>query len=288
MTTDAGIRRPSLIIRHLDTNLLAYLWRCLQSVSMIPPLAGKFVLLLQRQTVLGWWWVFIKALVPTLGIAAILQHVPAISSAQIPYILYFTSGMALWTLLPSQLSLGTRALRATKQIHFHTTVPKPIFVVASAVVPAIYATVFVIILALFLLYYAVWKGQNFIALEWYLILLPVPVLAVFVLAVGITLFSSVFFLFARDARMLLSLTVQLWFFFTPIMYGLEILPQKWQLAILYLNPVASQIELFRWCLFGVGRWTIGSFTCSFAIIFLVFLLGTRFQMRSEWVIRELV
>ena len=93
-------------------------------------------------------------------------------------------------------------------------------------------------------------------------------------------------LFARDARLALGVIIQCWFFFTPIVYGIDILPNAWRWAILYLNPVTPMLELFRWSLFGSGAWTMSSLVTSIATSFAVFLLGAWFLMRSEWVVRE--
>lgn len=281
-------QRPHLIVRRYETNVLSYIWRCIRNARFLLPLASRFLLMLRRQTILGWWWVFIRALLPTLGIIAILQHVPSLNPGTLPYGLYVISGMVLWTSVSNGLTFGTRSLRVTKRIHFKIALPKLMFVVASLVIPAFFMTVFIGVLLIFLLYSYLSEGTSYLVLDWQILLFPLPILLSFMLVTGLTTFTSVMFLFARDARLVLGLITQFWFYVTPVIYGIEILPETWQFAVLYLNPMASLIEFFRWCLFGTGLWTVTSLTFAIGISIGLLLLGARFQMRSEWVVREVV
>jgi len=59
-------------------------------------------------------------------------------------------------------------------------------------------------------------------------------------------------------------------------------------VIMHVNPVSPLIEMLRWSLFGVGTWDAMSLAVSATICLLVFLLGARFLMRTEWVLNELM
>ena len=280
--------RPFFIVRPYATNLASYLWRCVRSGRYIPSITKKFFVNLYHSTILGFWWVVIRALLPTLGMIAILQHVPSLRPASLPYGLFVISGMVPWTGFINGLSRGTRALKQGRAIHSRLALPKLIFVISSGGVAAFFSAVFAVLLLIIVLYYYLSEGVNYIAFDWRLLAAPLAIVLSFLFAFGLASFTSVIFLFARDARLVLAVTTQFWFYFTPIIYGLEVLPESWRLAILYLNPMASIVELFRWSLFGVGDWTALSLTFSISISLAAFALGAWFLMRSEWVIQEVM
>jgi homopolymeric O-antigen transport system permease protein len=278
--------RVVFVVRPFDTSLSSYLWRCIKSAAYLPSISGMFLLRLHQQTILGWWWLVIRVLLPTLGMMAVFQHVPSLQGATLPYAVYLLSGMALWTVITNSLTYGTRSLKQSRGIQAKLALPKLIFIIASGSVAAFYFTVNAATLAIILMYYYLSSGVSYVTPSWSLLLAPIPLLVCFLLASGIASFTSFASLFARDARLALGVITQCWFFLTPVVYGLDILPTAWRWAILYLNPVTPMLELFRWSLFGSGAWTIGSLATSIAMCLSVFLLGAWFLMRSEWIVRE--
>jgi lipopolysaccharide transport system permease protein len=283
-----GRIRPIAVVRPLAINTAQYVYRCLLSLRHLPGIARLFVLDLYQQTILGWWWVIVQALLPTLGIIAIFQHIEAFQSAKLPYSLHVFSGMLLWVLIGNGLARGTRALRRTRALQARIAIPRLTFVIASAVLPAIYFSIFGIVLAATLVGQYFYSGVFFLKIGWQLLLVPFPILICFLIYVGISSVASVVFLFARDVRFSISLITQLWFYLTPIMYTMDVLPNSWQTALLYCNPMATLIELFRWLLFGVGIWTFGSLAAALSLSLAIFLLGAWVLMRSEWALPEML
>lgn len=280
--------RPAVVVQPFAVNTADYLYRTILSLRHLSGLSRKFVIDFYQQTILGWWWVIIIALLPTLGIIAIFRHVEAFQSSQVPYSLHVFSGMLLWVVVSNGLTRGTRALRRTRTLHARLAIPKLVFVIASAVLPAIYFSIFAIVLAGVLFGQYLYTGILFVKFSWNLLAILIPIIACFLIYVGVSSVTSVVFLFARDVRFTVSLLSQLWFYFTPIMYTLDVLPSSWQSALLYLNPMATLIELLRWSLFGVGAWTFGSLAVATILSLAIFLLGARFLMRSEWALSEML
>ena len=275
-----------LVVRPFGRTLPAYLWRCAKSARYVPTVARMFLMRLHQQTILGWWWLVIRAVLPSLGMIAILQHVPSLKPASIPYGLFVVSGMVPWTIIATGLLRGTRAIKQSRMIQARLALPKFVLVVASGGITGFFASVFAVLLFGIIAYYYIVSGELFLRIDWPILLAPLPLITCFMLYIGISSFTSLLFLFARDARLVLGVVTQFWFYFTPIIYSLDIMPHRWQLALLYLNPMTSLVEFFRWCLFGVGTWTATSLICSFAASVLLFLFGAWFLMRTEWVVRE--
>ena len=75
----------------------------------------------------------------------------------------------------------------------------------------------------------------------------------------------------RDVRYVVPFLVQVWFFATPIIYSVTLVPEQWR-GLYFLNPMAGVIAGFRWVLFGEGAPPIGPVFIS-AIVSLVVLVG---------------
>lgn len=280
--------RPTFVIRPLALNTFRYFYRSIRAAKYIPGLGRKFLADLYRATILGWWWLIVRALLPTLGIIAIFQHVPAFKPEGLPYGLYVISGMLLWTVLSTGLLLCMPALKRTRGLQQKLAAPNLVIVLSAGAITVFFSAVFAIVLLLGIAYEYLSSGIMYLTFGWNLLFIPIPLGLVFLLSTGVTSFTSVCFLFARDVRFIVPMIVQIWFFFTPIIYTIDVLPPNWQFAITYLNPITPLIEMLRWSLFGVGDWSIASFAVSALICVIVFLLGARFLMRAEWILREML
>ena len=84
-------------------------------------------------------------------------------------------------------------------------------------------------------------GQPFHATWWFV---PVAVVLLAAFTLGLTLLMSTLAVFFADVVDMFGLILQSWFFLTPIMYPLDILPPRFQ-GLMVLNPMYHLIELFR-------------------------------------------
>lgn len=91
-----------------------------------------------------------------------------------------------------------------------------------------------------------------------------PVLAVLLLVLaffvtGLSLALSALNVYFRDVKHLVNILLQLWFYLTPILYPISLVPERAQLAgadlparaIYNLNPMVGFIEAIRDCLYHV-------------------------------------
>jgi lipopolysaccharide transport system permease protein len=69
------------------------------------------------------------------------------------------------------------------------------------------------------------------------------------LTLGLGLLVSAVHVFFRDTAQLLSMLFQVWFYLTPIVYPLALVPERFR-PWLELNPLTSLVELYRSAFFG--------------------------------------
>jgi len=78
----------------------------------------------------------------------------------------------------------------------------------------------------------------------FILLLPFYLLVLSVFALGVGWIVASVDVFLRDVNQILTVVIQLWFFFTPIMYPASILPPEIQ-TILKINPLYHVIDGYR-------------------------------------------
>jgi lipopolysaccharide transport system permease protein len=84
---------------------------------------------------------------------------------------------------------------------------------------------------------------------WNMIFAPVFAMLAALLAFAVCLWLSAIDAMYRDARYALGFVIQLWYFGTPIIYPLSLVPEKWQFVFMF-NPMAAFVLGFRWSMLG--------------------------------------
>lgn len=97
----------------------------------------------------------------------------------------------------------------------------------------------------------------------------------FVISYSLALILGILIVYLKDLRQVLSLTLQVWFYATPILYSKEMVPERFQ-WIITLNPLGALFTSFhevlvhhRWpsaeLLGNSIAWSAGIFLCAFVL-----------------------
>lgn len=82
------------------------------------------------------------------------------------------------------------------------------------------------------------------ALSWTMLLLPIPLLSLFLLTCGISYAVAAFGVYLRDIPQIVAVVTQILFFMTPIFYPIKFVPEKLQWLI-NINPLTFIVEESR-------------------------------------------
>jgi lipopolysaccharide transport system permease protein len=92
--------------------------------------------------------------------------------------------------------------------------------------------------------------------------------------------------FYRDVDPLLKLGLQIWFYASPIIYPVSLVPEKW-LRLYFLNPMAGIITAYRDVLI-YGR-SPGEYLLPASIVsIMIFILGYWFFKRVEFLFSDII
>jgi len=191
---------------------------------------------------LGGLWMVIHPLINAAIFALVLAEVmaaklPGMAANRFAYPIYLMSGILAWSLFAE---VATRCL--TLFIDNGNLLKKLVFpriclpLIAAGTVLVNGALLFVAIIVLFALLGHIPSLQ----------ILWVPVLMVFPLALGLGLglLVGVFNVFVRDVGQVVPVVLQLGFWFTPIVYTIDVLPASLAAFIVY-NPMTPIVASFQ-------------------------------------------
>ena len=177
--------------------------------------------------------VLVYALVLSQIMTAKLPHV----STQYAYPIYILSGIIGWSLfseiLGKALSIFIVNANLLKKISF----PKlalPIIVVGVALVN------FTIFLVMMFVVFGFLGHLPLHALQW----LPLLIILTVMLAIGIGLFLGTINVFVRDIGQFMEVALNFWFWLTPVVYMVSIVPEKYH-ALFMLNPMTGIVMGFQ-------------------------------------------
>lgn len=100
-----------------------------------------------------------------------------------------------------------------------------------------------------------------------LLLMPMIWVPQVLLTVGVSYFLSSVTVFIRDVPQSLLVFINMLFYLTPIVYPISAVPLEWRSWVLWLNPVAAIVEVYRELLI-VGRvthWGEWLLTCALSL-----------------------
>ncbi|MFC3771467.1 ABC transporter permease [Paenibacillus sp. GCM10012303] len=202
-------------------------------------------------TVFGSLWAILNPLAQILIYTLIFSQVmkaklPAIED-DLGYSIYLIAGIVSWQFFSEVLNrtqtIFLEQANLIKKVNF-PRISLPLFVVISAAIN------YMILMALFILFLFLSHREPAIS---FISLVPLLILQQCI-ACGLGIFFATLNVFFRDIGHSMSVVLQFWFWLTPIVYPIEIIPQqlRW---ILDLNPLSVIIRSTQ-DIFLYGFWPV--------------------------------
>ena len=238
-----------------------------------------------QQTLLGPWWIVFQPLIILVVYLLIFKKAVGLSTDGLPPILFYLSGIILWTLFSESFTGTAFTFIQQGTLFGKVYFPRMIIPLSAVVVNTIR---FGIQFSVFLLVMMVIdpSGLTDHPVRW-LLCLNFSVFVIAGLGLGLGLIFSILTAKYRDLVNVIHLIVRLLMFVTPVIYPLSIVHPGMRFWVV-LNPLCSMVELFRFGFFGVGTFTglqvFYSFSCMVLLILSGSLLFNKFGNKLQDVI----
>jgi len=173
-----------------------------------------------------------------------------------------------WTFFSQSLSYAAESIVGNGDLIKKVKVAKLVFPVAALISNMINLLLSLIPLAALVL---IMRHPFY----WTWLYLPVPLLALAIFTLGATFFFAAANVYYRDVGHILQIVLSAWFYFTPIIFPLDMLPARYQ-WLFKLNPIIYVINGFRLSVYyGMlpkPQSILASFVCGFISLYLGYLL----------------
>lgn len=259
---------PELIIRpkkHLFDINLKEIWHYRDLILL---LVRRDFVATYKQTVLGPLWYVITPLINVVVFTFIFNTIANISTEGVPPILFYLSGLTLWSYFSTALTGVSNTFVNNAGIFGKVYFPRlviPISLMISSMIK--FGIQFSLMLAIMLIYY--FKGYQF-HFNVYTVMIPFIFLVTVLFALGCGIIISSLTTKYRDFQYLLGFGISLWMYITPIIYPVSIIPPTFRWLVL-INPMAPLIEAFKYGMIGVG--SVNVFMLSVSCVSTLVLLA---------------
>jgi lipopolysaccharide transport system permease protein len=238
--------------------------------SIKADLKGRFA----RSRLGGLWFVLhplAQALIFSIILSQILRARLPDTDSPAAYSVYLLSGLAAWNLFSEVVTRSMTIFIEQAPVMKKIAFPRlclPIIVGGTALINQLLLLVALFVIFLFIGHY---PGKT-------VVLLPLGIVMIAAFGFGLGVILGVVNVFSRDTAQVMTILLQLWYWLTPIVYPINIVPEKY-LPVLALNPLAPIVGLYQDALL-FNRWPdwstlIVPTVLSCAAVFLAFFFFRR-------------
>jgi lipopolysaccharide transport system permease protein len=227
-----------------------------------------------KQTVFGLLWVVLQPLALTIVYSIFFGYIARIPSEGVPYPVFVLSGTILWQSFSRGTSEAGVSLVAQQGIISKIYFPRPIIPLTPVISTFVDCAAMLLLLVGLMLFYRMVPGET-------ILLAPLFAVLAAALAYAIGLWLSALDAIYRDVRYVLTFLIQFWYFATPVIYPLSMVPERFRFLFL-LNPLTAPIQGFRWAVTGNTAPPDGvTLASSIAMTTMLLLGGLMFFRRIE-------
>lgn len=223
--------------------LVRDLWR---SRSLVFVLARKDFFVRYRRTSFGLLWAVFLPLLQAVVLTVVFGKL--LKSRAPDYAVYVFSGMVPWSFFTSSFGQGATAIVDNTTLSNRIYFPRAVLPLVPVVSSLFSVAITIALLIAMALGFGVSLGPE-------LLVLPFGVLLVATLSAALGLVASALHVYFRDVRFIVSASMTVWLYVTPVIFRVEQLPRFLQ-PVVKANPMTGIVELFRYATVGASPgWT---------------------------------
>ena len=217
------------------TKLKAHITKFSKYKYLLFELVTRDVKIKYRRSALGYLWSLLNPLLTMIVVSTVFSFVFKQDIENFP--IYLLTGQIMFQFFAESTNMAMGAILQNASLMKKVYIPKyifPISKVMSCSVSFVFSLAALFIVMLF-------TGTG---VSWSILLLPFPIICVFLFSVGIGLILSVYAVYFRDLLHLYGVFTTMFMYLTPIFYPVSALPD-WVKTIISFNPLYHFISSMR-------------------------------------------
>ena len=199
----------------------AYMAQLISARGMIWVWTGRTIRGRYQQSLLGWLWAVVQPVASVAIFTIVFTVIVPVDTGSIPYILFSYTALVPWTFFSASLSDMTASLVQNMNLVTKIYFPREAIPIATMLARLLdFGIASILIVILLMIFYHVPAypvGWLFIPL-----ILGIQI----ALITGLGLLCAALNVFTRDIDPFLRLVLQLWFYASPVIYPISMVPSK--------------------------------------------------------------
>ncbi|AFM43262.1 ABC-type polysaccharide/polyol phosphate export systems, permease component [Desulfosporosinus acidiphilus SJ4] len=205
----------------------------------------------------GFLWTFINPLLQLVVYSLVFSTIMRMNVEHYPMFLFVV--LLPWIFFTSTTQEAANLIVSNNNIIKKVYFPREILPLASTTAGLVNLGLSFIICIIALLLFQIPLTLSLLAL-------PIVMISEFIFTLGVSLVVSAINVYFRDVEHIWGIVIMAWFYLTPIVYPLNVVPAKY-LGYIFLNPMVTLMEAYRDILYygvfpyfpGIGLFTLMSF-----------------------------
>ena len=255
-------------IKALSLLFLRFVVTLFKSRSLVYNLARRDIQSRYLGSYLNFLWAFVQPTITILLLWFVFEvgfRSPPVENY--PFILWLIAGIIPWFFFAESLGNATNSI-----LEYSYLVKKVVFKVSVIPIIKILSALFIhlfFVVVIFLAFFAYGYRPRLCNLQIFYYLF-----AMIVLVVGLSWITSALVIFVKDVGQVVAMLIQLGFWFTPIIWNIKMVPEKYQ-TLMKLNPAYYITEGYRNSFIsGIWFWEYPCWTLEFWMVTsVIFVLG---------------
>lgn len=256
-------------------NMLAQTKEFLGAKDLLFAWTGRNIRGRYQQSALGWLWAIIQPVATAAIFTIIFTRLVPVNTGDTPYVVFSYVALIAWTFLAASLTDMVGAIVANMDLVKKIYFPREVLPIAAMLARLMdFGIASILMIALLIIYQI-----PFFPIGW--LALPLIITLQIILILGLGFAGAALNVFYRDVQALLTLGLQLWFYASPIIYPVTMIPDNLR-PFYFLNPMAGIITAYRDILINgqmPGTYMIPSTLVTIALFFIGYLFFKRVEFR---------
>jgi len=241
-----------------------FLYELYSNRKLIIQLAERDFKIKYVRNYFGLAWAILEPLAMLMIMLLVFTYLRNRTHSDYPFIVYLLSGVVAFNFFSTAFAQATHSIKSfsfmINLVHLRMS-----FVPFISILSAFFTHLIVLGIAIFIL---LLSGIGF---SWYWFQLIYFMLALWLLLIGLTWFTSALVVYVRDLQYLISIGMRAMFFLTPIFWDITMFPEQYR-HYFKLNPLYHIVEGYRMSLlYHQPFWSDGYAMLSFWVFTLIFL-----------------
>ena len=191
-----------------------------------------------KQSVLGYAWAFLNPLSLMITLSFVFSTIMRVAPPEgEPFPLFLFVGLVPWLFFASALASGTDSITNASSLVSKVYFPREVLPTAAVLTKLVDFFFGVVIFLMLMAYYGRLPAET---VYWFPLLFSIHM----VFTLGLTFPLAALNLYFHDVRFLVGVVLTLWFYLTPIIYPIDLVPAKYAF-IFDVNPNTLFINAYR-------------------------------------------